>query len=71
MRLAYEFVNTIKEGTAREGATTNLDLTECLVLIERDRGVEEEVVVAREIQAPLLEEEVNVAEELLAVTEGV
>ena len=33
--------------------------------------MEEEVVVAREIQAPLLEEEVNVAEELLAVTEGV
>ena len=33
--------------------------------------MEEEVVVAREVHTPLLEEEVDVAEKLLAVTEGV
>ena len=33
--------------------------------------MEEEVVIAGEVHAPLLEEEVDVAKKLLAVTEGV
>ena len=33
--------------------------------------MEEEVVVARKVHTPLLEEEVDVAEKFLAVTEGV